>query len=741
MSEARLLLDEAARFPTSVSSSSRAIYAMQRSLEDMRQGMPIPRGPPTPEEGPRRISWGSLNSRRPLSVHRRHNSKGEQRLPPVNGDLSDASDDVVGQLDDRQSVRSTRSMRSAMGIEQLTVRRETEARRKEEEANRREEDASKEEEARHLEETARQFLEEGRRFEAGVRLADASAKVREAATQTKEVEAKKREAEAQFEEEDARGRELEARRNEDDACKREDDARRTQSAFATLQLLPNVPRPPPIPIPESMSTGTKKKLSRWKLSFRKSGGEASTNTRSDSQRPHSISNQGDVQARRERIVAVMAMGGMHVGTMLPTKRSIAQVSTPPSPPISVRSKEEATLCSPWHDIVPQAPRQPVSYYYGPEQEYEQPSSSDDGVLVEAEESEFEEMGHGDLDDGCNNGGVEGDKDSEDRYDNGGIDGEIPVVPPSPPARSTRSLTPMTRPPTPTTHPPIPPSRPPGRGGSESSSTITSFPLPPIRQHASDFVSMAYAPSRLSKSSPLPPLTGGALQQPVGQWPCTSALVPSQMTSDDLRALWDRVGVYVGEAASRLLKRSKSTLVGNGSYESFVAEALAQVPNALPPQSPGEYGILIYAQVGVQVHTRVTDILPGDIVVLDAAKLTGHKYKGFNFYFDYVGEGTPRMGVVSEFDVKKLKLKVLQASQRVGLAVRICFVWLILQLYVECVLFSSQTVELVSYRLEDLKSGTIKVRERFSMPSNETPSHSLFAPRFIVYGKHKAATER
>ena len=52
-----------------------------------------------------------------------------------------------------------------------------------------------------------------------------------------------------------------------------------------------------------------------------------------------------------------------------------------------------------------------------------------------------------------------------------------------------------------------------------------------------------------------------------------------MTSDDLRALWGRVGVQVGEAASRLLERSKRTLVGNGSYEGFIAEALSLVPNA------------------------------------------------------------------------------------------------------------------------------------------------------------------
>ncbi|KAH9980039.1 hypothetical protein BGW80DRAFT_1164070 [Lactifluus volemus] len=158
-----------------------------------------------------------------------------------------------------------------------------------------------------------------------------------------------------------------------------------------------------------------------------------------------------------------------------------------------------------------------------------------------------------------------------------------------------------------------------------------------------------------------------------------------MTVDELRAAWDRVGVYVAEAASGLLERSKRTLVGNGSYEGFVAEVLAQVPNASPPHAPGEYGFLVYAQTGAQVHTRLADIMPGDVVVLRGARLKGHK--GLQSYNMSAGESAPCVGVVSEFDAKKVKLKALQANQRVGQA----------------------TVESVSYRLEDLKSGTIKVR--------------------------------
>ena len=246
-------LDDAVRFPTSGSPSSRVIYSMQRSPEDMKQGIAIPRGPTTPEDGPRGMSWGSgsLNSRRSFgdfNVHRRHNSKGDSRLPPVDGDLSDASDDVLGQLDDRQSMHSIRSLRSvrsvrSMELEQRAVWLEAEARRKEEEASRKEEEASrKEEEAHRLEEKARLSLEEAERLELEARQTDASAKTREAIAQQKEAEAmrkeaeakkreaqvQKREADAQRKEEQARHRDLEVRRKEEQARRKEEEAQRKE---------------------------------------------------------------------------------------------------------------------------------------------------------------------------------------------------------------------------------------------------------------------------------------------------------------------------------------------------------------------------------------------------------------------------------------------------------------------------------------------------------------------------------
>lgn len=416
----------------------------------------------------------------------------------------------------------------------------------------------------------------------------------------------------------------------------------------------------------------------------------------------------DEQARRQRITAKLAgMGGMRFG-MLPIQPGMGVVPPPPPPPIPTRSEEEATLRSPPRGIA----RYPES-----DQEYEHPSSSDDGVHVEAEESELEEVLHEDL---------------EDEYGVEDVEEEMLGTPPPPPPlpRSTRPPIPAGRP------PPIPPiGRRPSleatlaSGRSGSFETITSAPRPPVRQGTSDFVMVeaeevqlahpalssrglqtlpsvpqSLEPSDLTASSQWeqPSIPSGSLDLhdsvdlSASRWsedsttyppaapsstrppppppasgqpraPHAAAAISARVTADELRSLWLRVGMHVAEAALDLFERSKRTLVGTGSYEGFIAEALAHVPNAAPPRHPGEYGFLIYAQTGAQVHTRLTDIMPGDVVVLEGAKLKGHK--GLQTYSKSVGEASPCMGVVSEFDAKKLKLRALQANRRVGQAVR------------------------------------------------------------------------
>ena len=412
------------------------------------------------------------------------------------------------------------------------------------------------------------------------------------------------------------------------------------------------------------------------------------------------------QARRQRITAKLAgMGGMRFG-MLPVQQGIGVVPPPPPPFIPTRLEEEAT---------PRSPPRGIAGYPESDQEYEHPGSSDDGVKVEAEESELEEVRYEDLEDEY---GVE-------EVEEEGL-GTPP--PPPPPPRSTRPPIPTGRP------PPIPPiGRRPSleatlaaSGRSGSFETITSAPRPPVRQGTSDFVMVEaeedqLAHPALSSRGPqtlssvpqsleppdlaatgqwdLPSIPSGSLDlhdssdlaasrwsedsttyppaapssaphpppPPASGQPRAPAAVSARVTAEELRAVWLRVGMHVAEAALDLFERSKRTLVGTGSYEGFIAEALAHVPNAAPPHHPGEYGFLVYAQTGAQVHTRLTDIMPGDVVVLEGAKLKGHK--GLQTYSKSVGGASPCMGVVSEFDAKKLKLRALQANQRVGQAVR------------------------------------------------------------------------
>ncbi|EMD40188.1 hypothetical protein CERSUDRAFT_46345 [Gelatoporia subvermispora B] len=158
------------------------------------------------------------------------------------------------------------------------------------------------------------------------------------------------------------------------------------------------------------------------------------------------------------------------------------------------------------------------------------------------------------------------------------------------------------------------------------------------------------------------------------------------------AQWGRIGVQIHEAAAVLFEKSKKTLVGDGSYLGFVTTVLKQVPSAKQPAEPYEsFGYLIYGQTASEVWRRASDLMPGDVIVLQEARFKGHK--GLHSYNITVGVGEPLVGVVGDYEVKKAKVKVFQANQHVG----------------------QQSVELASYRLDDLKSGTVKVCTYFLTP--------------------------
>ncbi|KAJ7456720.1 hypothetical protein B0H11DRAFT_2065078 [Mycena galericulata] len=441
------------------------------------------------------------------------------------------------------------------------------------------------------------------------------------------------------------------------------------------------------------------------------------------------------RARRERIAAKLAgMGGMRIGMMpfgaggLPPQQSKALGGPSPPPPPPARAVPPS-----------RAPPPPQPQEVDSEHE-SMTTNSEDGVRVEAEESEIEEIRHEDAEEV-----------PPPVPTRSGHRTSIPAQAPSDPGRRTsQPLVPAGRPPVPSTMPQsrrastqmgaAPTSRkssadtPPVPGGNNSrqSSVLSksqtqefvmvesdeSPPPPPARPVSRPppprnvppppppgaFVPSDSVDSMASSQWELPSIPsssidfGGGIDTSfslVGAAPSAKPHPQSsqqpppikspevQYTSDDLVAVWGRVGVHLCEAATQLYEKSKKSLVGDGTYSGFVNAALSEVPNAARSPPP-VWGHLVYAQSAGSVQKRLSDIMPGDIVALFDAKLKGHK--GLAAYSQTVGAGEPLVGIVSEFEPKKSKIRVFQANQHVG----------------------HQTVEAVSYRLEDLKSGIVKV---------------------------------
>ena len=443
------------------------------------------------------------------------------------------------------------------------------------------------------------------------------------------------------------------------------------------------------------------------------------------------------RARKERIAVKLAgMGGMRIGMMPSTMGFPPRPPQRPLPPTQVREEAKGP------------PTRPPPPLHSQEAEWERgsASNSEDGVKVEMEESDIEEVNHEDA-----------------RIDD--EDAEV-VAPPLPPPRVHPPLSPTLR-----TRPPVPSTASIRRGntlgrrdsGASATTTQTASTSPQRARGNSDFV-MVEEPlgvgedeeqaqtqeqeqgdvpppppvrppqRRLTREAPSHPPPQHSMSDSVSsQWELPS--VPSGsfglgthgLTSDlsmswtetedlaatmvhpppppppgteftsttlqnlspeELTAIWKRVGVQICEAATLLYEKSKKTVVGDGTYAGFVNAALSEVPNAAKPSGLGGaqgWGYLVYAQTGSAVQKRLSEIMTGDVVEFVDVRFKGHKK--LQPYSQHVGAaGEPLVGVVSEVEHKKSKVKLLQANQHVG----------------------QQTVESVSYRLEDLKSGTVKV---------------------------------
>lgn len=160
--------------------------------------------------------------------------------------------------------------------------------------------------------------------------------------------------------------------------------------------------------------------------------------------------------------------------------------------------------------------------------------------------------------------------------------------------------------------------------------------------------------------------------------------PPKVSVDTLAALSEKYGAKIVQSAQQIHERSKRLVIGDGSSTSFLYMALA--PTGASTTSLGH---LIYAQTGGSVQKRLGDIMPGDIVALYEAHFKGHKGGlGLGNYSAVWGSREePVLGIVSDFEAKKSKIKAYAVNQHPN---------------------SYPTIDAPSYKLDDLKSGTVKV---------------------------------
>lgn len=302
-----------------------------------------------------------------------------------------------------------------------------------------------------------------------------------------------------------------------------------------------------------------------------------------------------------------------------------------------------------------------------------------------------------------------------------VEVDEPEENPAPARRSTRVPPPSI---------PLPPPPPPSAiDPPEDLASSAQWELPSIPQGAEFIADSDVASSGWSDDStavhfapPPPPLQAPVLSNILSISPSTQATpAPSRrstssiqqeqvLSAEDLMTVWGKVGAHVAQAASDLFEKSKRTLVGDGSYAGFVRAVLAQVPGALRSLDPEEWGYVVYGQTGTTVQRRVVEIMPGDVISFWDAKLKGHKALHAYSQTAGAGESGALVGVVSEYEPKKMKVKVWQANQHVGQQVSL-FRRLARKANGGLTPRATQTVENVSYRLEDLKSGRVKVSSR------------------------------
>lgn len=167
--------------------------------------------------------------------------------------------------------------------------------------------------------------------------------------------------------------------------------------------------------------------------------------------------------------------------------------------------------------------------------------------------------------------------------------------------------------------------------------------------------------------------------------------PGKLRQDQLENYWTRYGASISKSANAL---SGNAALGDGSAHALVAELVSKLQGALAPVGTRAYGALVYANLGNATVQQFDEIRAGDVVTFRNARFSG-KHGGL--HTKYSLEVVGHVAVVGEWDGTKKKLRVIeQGREKVGEKGEVKKSK------------KGGKVEGESYRLEDLRSGEVRV---------------------------------
>lgn len=155
--------------------------------------------------------------------------------------------------------------------------------------------------------------------------------------------------------------------------------------------------------------------------------------------------------------------------------------------------------------------------------------------------------------------------------------------------------------------------------------------------------------------------------------------PLRLRQDQLEQSYERFGRHIADS----VVAKKDTVVGDGTPQGLVLELVRPFRDALLPVGTRAYGALVYSNLANASTTQNDEIRAGDIITLRNARFQGKHGPMHAKYSMEVGK-PDHVGVVSEWDGTKKKVRAWEQGRE------------------------SKKVKLESFKLDDLRSGEVKV---------------------------------